>query len=53
MRARKYSKPYLLTHVQVYIPEQKEAVQNWDTVDEFLIEIDSQTLNSNKKIEFL
>lgn len=48
MSAGKYSKSYLLTHVKIYIAEQKGAVQNWDTIDEFLIGIDCQPLNSNK-----
>lgn len=48
MSAGKYSKPYLLTHVKIYTAEQKGAVQNWDTIDEFLIEIGCQALNSKK-----
>lgn len=33
MNAGKYSKAYLFTYVKIYIPEQKEVVQNWDTID--------------------
>lgn len=49
MSAGKYSKPYLLSYVKIYIPDQKEIVQNWDTTDKFLTEIGCQDLlNSNK-----
>lgn len=48
MSAGKYSKPYLLAYVKIYIPEEKEVVQNWDTTDEYFTEIDCQAFNSNK-----
>lgn len=48
MSAGKYPKPDLLIYLKSHIPEQKEAVQSWDTIDEFLIEIDCQAFNSNK-----